>query len=174
VPRVHAREQPAGRPRIRAAGGLRGEGAHLPAAVRDRAGASVHAPVGGAADRLGVALCAPRPIGAGPRKAVEQAEYMVSAARDSILAAACRRHGVPAAEGRGMDQLPDAVTDPLRDALVARLGPDELVRAFGVVIDRLIDEIRQTDAVLAGRLEPALSALFSSARAATASHTDPR
>ena len=103
-----------------------------------------------------------------------QAEYMVSAARDSILAAACRRHGVPAAEGRGMDQLPDAVTDPLRDALVARLGPDELVRAFGVVIDRLIDEIRQTDAVLAGRLEPALSDLFSSARAASASRTDPR
>ena len=52
-----------------------------------------------------------------------QAEYMVSAARDSLLAAACLRHGVPTAEGRGMDQLPLTITEPLRAALVTRLEP---------------------------------------------------
>ncbi len=95
-----------------------------------------------------------------------QAEYMVSAARDYVLAAACRRHGVPTGEGRGIDQLPDSVTQPLRGALVARLEPDEIVRAFGVVVERLLDEARQTDARLATRLEPALRDLLESTRAA--------
>ena len=95
-----------------------------------------------------------------------QAEYMVSAARDYVLAAACRRQGVPASEGRGIDQLPDAVTRPLREALVTRLDPDEIVRAFGVVIERLLDEARQSDARLATRLEPALRDLLESTRAA--------
>src|SRR5438132_10478083 len=47
------------------------------------------------------------------RGKVWQAEYMISAARDHALAAACRRLGLPASEGRGMDQLPSAVTEPL-------------------------------------------------------------
>ena len=98
-----------------------------------------------------------------------QAEYMVSAARDFVLAAACRRHGVPSAEGRGMDQLPDAVSRPLRGALVARLDADEIVRAFGVVVDCLLDEARHCDAALAARIEPALRDLVESTRAAAVS-----
>lgn len=89
-----------------------------------------------------------------------QAEYMLSAARDAVLAAACRRLGLPTAEGRGMDQLPSAVTDPLRGALVTRIAPDEIARAFGVVIERLAVEIRETDMALATRLEPALRDLL--------------
>ena len=95
-----------------------------------------------------------------------QAEYMVSAARDYVLAAACRRLGLSAAEGRGMDQLPDGVTDPLRGALVTRLEPHEVVRAFAVVVDCLLDEARESDAALAARLEPALRDLLESTRAA--------
>jgi len=95
-----------------------------------------------------------------------QAEYMVSAARDSVLAAACLRHGVPAVEGRGMDQLPPAIIAPLRAALVTRLEPDEIARAFAVVIERLSAEARATDVALASRLEPALDDLLSSTRAA--------
>src|SRR5262245_45915417 len=45
-----------------------------------------------------------------------QAEYMVSAMRDQVLALACVRHGLPAREARGFDQLPDDVTRPLEKA----------------------------------------------------------
>ena len=95
-----------------------------------------------------------------------QAEYLVSAARDSLLAAACLRHGVPSVEGRGMDQLPPDVTEPLRGALVTRLDAGEIARAFDVVIERLVAEARANDAALASRLEPALLDLLSSTRAA--------
>jgi hypothetical protein len=92
---------------------------------------------------------------------------MLSAARDHLLAAACRRLGLPSSEDRGMDQLPDAVTAPLRGALVARLEPSEIVRAFEVVIDQLIVEARHTDAALAARIAPALRDLLESTRRAT-------
>jgi hypothetical protein len=98
-----------------------------------------------------------------------QAEYMVSAARDYVLAAACRRHGVSAVEGRGMDQLPEAVTRPLRRALVTRLGAHEIVRALGVTIDCLLQEMHETDAPLAARLSPVLRDLLESTRASIAS-----
>ena len=95
-----------------------------------------------------------------------QAEYMISGVRDNVLAAACRRHGLPAAEGRGMDQLPERVTAPLRAALVASLDLGELVRAFGVAIGGLIVEVREVEPSLAARVEPALEDLLSSTRAA--------
>ena len=95
-----------------------------------------------------------------------QAEYMVSAARDSVLAVSCGRLGLPVAEGRGMDELPAAVTGPMRGALVGRLEPSEIVRAFEVVIDRLVHEVELADAALAARLGPALLDLLSSTRAA--------
>ena len=96
-----------------------------------------------------------------------QAEYMVSAVRDYILAAACRRYEVPAVEGRGMDQLPAAVTGPLRNALVKSLDTQEIVRAFGAAVDCLLQEAEQTDALLAARLAPVLRDLLESTRAST-------
>lgn len=95
-----------------------------------------------------------------------QAEYMVSAARDSVLAVACGRLGLSVADARGMDQLPVTVTEPMRAALVTSLNASEVARAFGVVIDQLSAEIRAADATLAARLEPALLDLLSSTRAA--------
>jgi hypothetical protein len=97
-----------------------------------------------------------------------QAEYMVSATRDYVLAAACRRHGIPAVEGRGMDQLPSGVTDPIRDALVRHLDPEEIVRAFSIALHCLLEEIRQTDGPLAARLSPALNELLEDTRTAIA------
>jgi len=93
----------------------------------------------------------------------------VSAARDYVLAAACRRHGVPAAEGRGIDQLPAEVSGPLRGALVTRLDAEEIVRAFGVAVDALLDEARHSDAALAAHIEPALRDLVQSTRVAASS-----
>ena len=44
------------------------------------------------------------------RGRVWQAEYMVSAMRDQVLALVCLRHGVPTVEGRGIDRLPPEAT----------------------------------------------------------------
>ena len=93
-----------------------------------------------------------------------QAEYMISAVRDHTLALACLRHGLPAAEGRGMDRLPADVVAPLRGALVSGLDADELVRALGVAMKALQREIRHADAALARRLEATIDELAATAR----------
>jgi hypothetical protein len=95
-----------------------------------------------------------------------QAEYMLSSSRDHVLAAACRRLGFSPVEGRGMDQLPEQVTDPLKEALVTRLDAHEIVRAFEVLMDRLLVEAYQADASVAAQLEPALLELRDSTRKA--------
>jgi hypothetical protein len=88
-----------------------------------------------------------------------QAEHMISALRDHVLALACTRHGLPAVHGRGMDMLPGEVAAQLAGALVRKLDPDELRRAFGVAVEGLLAEIRNTDAELAERLDEPLSSL---------------
>jgi predicted nucleotidyltransferase len=88
-----------------------------------------------------------------------QAEYMVSGMRDQVLALACLRHGLPAAEGRGIDRLPPEDTAALAGGLVRSLDPAELRRAFGVVTEALIAEAGRADAGLAGRLAPLLREL---------------
>jgi hypothetical protein len=93
------------------------------------------------------------------RNKVWQAEYMIGNVRDHVLAIACRRLGLPAVEGRGIDALPADVVDPLRDALVRSLEPAELRRALGAVIDALLREIGAHDPTLAGRLHDVLLAL---------------
>jgi hypothetical protein len=90
------------------------------------------------------------------RQKLWQAEYMISGMRDHALALACIRHGLPAAHGRGIDQLPSAVTAPLESSLVRQLDVVELLRAFRVVTDGLLNEIRSADSELAGRLQNAL------------------
>jgi predicted nucleotidyltransferase len=81
-----------------------------------------------------------------------QGEYMISGVRDHVLALACRRHNLPAVQGRGMDRLPADVRKPLEAALVRTLEPDELKRAFGVIVDGLLSEVRQFDMALAARI----------------------
>lgn len=88
-----------------------------------------------------------------------QAEYMISGVRDHVLALACLRHGVPAAQGRGMDRLPPDVTAAIAGALVGSLDLRELARAFRIAIDALLVEIGHVDAGLAGRLAGPLKEL---------------
>jgi hypothetical protein len=85
-----------------------------------------------------------------------QAEYTISGVRDHTLALACIRFKLPARDGRGMDQLPKEVTDPFRASLVQRLEPQELMRAFGVVLGELRREVRRSDSELAQRLDATL------------------
>ena len=90
------------------------------------------------------------------RQKLWQAEYMVSGVRDHALALACLRHGLPAVHGRGLDLLPSQVLAPFEDSLVRQLDTAELSRAFRVVIQGLLNEIRCVSEELAGRLQPAL------------------
>lgn len=93
------------------------------------------------------------------RGKVWQAEYMISGMRDQVLSLACLRHGLPAREARGVDQLPEEVTRPFEAGLVRSLDPFELTRAFRVVAEALIQEADTLDKNLAIRLTPALRSL---------------
>jgi hypothetical protein len=84
-----------------------------------------------------------------------EAEYWVSAVRDHALSLACRARGLEPRHARGVDQLPDEVTAPLREALARSLERDELLRALAVAIDGLVRESRDLGAPAAS-LEPRL------------------
>jgi hypothetical protein len=93
------------------------------------------------------------------RGKVWQAEYMISAVRDQALALAALRHGHPAAQGRGFDQLPQEVRAPFEGALVRSLEISELKRAFRVATTCLLSEVRHIDPALASRLDSPLTEL---------------
>lgn len=86
------------------------------------------------------------------RGRVWQAQHMLNTMLDHVLMLACLRHGLPTRDGRGIDELPSAVTALLSAALVGSLESSELWRAFGVTINALCTEIDHHDAVLAERL----------------------
>ncbi len=88
-----------------------------------------------------------------------QAEYMISGVRDHALALACLRHGLPTAQGRGMDRLPPDVTAAIAGALVRSPDLAELARAFRVATGALLAEISHADAGLAVRLASTLREL---------------
>jgi hypothetical protein len=91
-----------------------------------------------------------------------QAEYMISQARDSVLALACLGRGLPWREGRGMDQLPADVLALVTPALVRSLDADELRRAFEALVDALRAETAASDVALEQRIGPTLAALVTS------------
>lgn len=93
------------------------------------------------------------------RGAVWRAEYWISGIRDHTLALACLRLGHPAGYAKGADRLPDAVTGPVRDALVRTLDPAELSRALRAATHAFLRELRRTDAGTADNLERPLLAL---------------
>jgi len=95
------------------------------------------------------------------RGRVWQAEYMISAMRDQVLALACLQHGVPAVQGRGMDSLPPEATAAVAPALVRSLEIPELKRAFAASIQALLVEAERADPGLAARLTEPLRELAS-------------
>ena len=118
------------------------------------------APAPGATELIGMAwLYALHARSSIARGRVWQAEYMISNMRDHVLALACLRRGVPAVQGRGMDDLPPEITAVLAPALVRSLDAAELRRAFAVAIGALLDEVRLVDAELADRLTGPLEEL---------------
>lgn len=90
------------------------------------------------------------------RGRVLQAEYMVSGIRNQVLALACRRHGLPAVQGRGMDDLPASVRVPISTAFARSLDQAELGRAFTAACHALLHEARQIDTDLTDRIDTAV------------------
>jgi hypothetical protein len=90
-----------------------------------------------------------------------RAEYMISGIRDHALALACLRHGLDSAHGRGIHLLPAEVTAAFEDSLVRSLDQTELLRAFKVVLNGLVREIRSIDEEFAAKLQDAQLAEYS-------------
>jgi hypothetical protein len=74
------------------------------------------------------------------RNKLVQAEYWLHQLRDVALTLACRRLGLSPQYGRGFDDLPSSVLDPLLGALVADLHPEELRRGLRVAGEGLLRE----------------------------------
>jgi hypothetical protein len=88
-----------------------------------------------------------------------QAEQWISAARDHTITLACLRLGLPAAHAKGAHLLPDEVTLPLEQTLVADLSEPELRRALTATIAAATAELRRSDPGLADGLKPMLAEL---------------
>ena len=128
--------------------------------VHGAANESRHVPPPQAADLIGLGwLYALHARSSIARRKLWQAEYMISGVRDHALALACIRHGFPPVHGRGIDQLPRAVTAPFEGSLVRSLDASELARAFQAAVSGLLNEVQHADERLAERLQGPLAAL---------------
>jgi predicted nucleotidyltransferase len=69
-----------------------------------------------------------------------QAAHCIDGVRDRTLALACIRRNLESAHGRGYDDLPTDVLDPMRRTLVSSLEPVALLEALRTVVDALLRE----------------------------------
>jgi predicted nucleotidyltransferase len=88
-----------------------------------------------------------------------QAEWLISGARDHMLALACLRLGYPTRYAKGAAELSPDVTAALEDALVRSLDDEELRRALAAAVDAYRDELERTDPDAASRIGPMLAEL---------------
>jgi hypothetical protein len=88
-----------------------------------------------------------------------QAEQMLSAARNELLALACRRHGSTEPGGVSVDQLPAPLLATFQDCLVRTVTRAEVARAFRQLIEQLIREAESADTALGRRLASPLREL---------------
>lgn len=91
-----------------------------------------------------------------------QAVHMLDGLREQVVALACVRFGLPAHQGRGVDDLSPEETDLLADALVVSLEPTDLHRAFASAARLLLSETRHVDGGLASRLASPIEELVRS------------
>src|SRR5205085_8756127 len=74
------------------------------------------------------------------RGRVWQAEHYVGAVRDHALALACLRHGLPAVQARGYDDLPAEALAPFGAAHVGAAAPGALRAALAAAARALLRE----------------------------------
>jgi predicted nucleotidyltransferase len=93
-----------------------------------------------------------------------QALEMLEGLRRQIIMLACRRLGLPAHQGRGVDDLSAAYQDSLARTLVPSLEVGSLADGFATAVALLLEEAAEVDAVLARRLRGPLTELVASVR----------
>lgn len=103
-----------------------------------------------------------------------QALYMVNGVRDHVVSLACLRHGLPAHQGRGVDDLPADVMETIAETLVRGLRRSDLSTAFANAVTALIDEAEQVDSGLASRLRDPARELVRTASGPRGAPTDRR
>ena len=91
-----------------------------------------------------------------------QALHMLQGLREQVVTLACLRLGLPAHQGRGVDQLPSPYLAALQATLVPVLRHEAFVAVFTAVTDLLLDEVDHVDSALAQRLRPPLTELIAS------------
>ncbi|MGA7907740.1 MAG: hypothetical protein WCA16_10070 [Candidatus Sulfotelmatobacter sp.] len=124
------------------------------------AGEPVSAPVPDSKDLIGTAwLYALHVRSSIARARLLQAEYMLSGMRDNVLALMCKRHGVVAVQGRGLDDLTEEQKARAAECLARSLEPVELKRAFRLTVSALLEEVRSVDSGLATKLEGTLNSM---------------
>lgn len=69
-----------------------------------------------------------------------QAEHCIAGVRDRTLALACIRRNLESSHGRGYDDLPPTVLDPMRRTLVSSLEPEALLEALRASVEALLRE----------------------------------
>jgi len=122
------------------------------------AGEPVSAPVPDSKDLIGMAwLYALHVRSSIARSRLLQAEYMLSGMRDNVLALMCKRHGVAAVQGRGLDDLNQEQKAVAAECLARSLEPAELKRAFRLTVRALVEELRCADSGLAAKLDTVLN-----------------
>jgi hypothetical protein len=92
-----------------------------------------------------------------------QAEQMLNGMRDNVLALACRRCGVDAVQGRGLDDLPEDEKTRAAESRAGSLERDELRRAFRMTTEVLLEELRRADSVLEAKIRRPLNIIADSA-----------
>jgi hypothetical protein len=126
------------------------------------AGDPTPAPVQDSKDLIGMAwLYALHVRSSIARSRFLQAEHMLNGMRDNVLALVCKRHGVVAVQGRGLDDLPHDQRMRAAESRARSLEPVELTRAFRVTMRALVEEIGCADSNLATKLEGPLNRIVS-------------
>lgn len=127
------------------------------------AGEPASAPIPDSKDLIGLAwLYALHVRSSIARSRLLQAEHMLSGMRNNVLALICKRCGLTAVEGRGLDDLPEEQKTRAAESLACSLEPAELSRAFRVTMIALQEEVRYADSNLASKLEGPLNAIVNS------------
>ncbi|HJQ01165.1 MAG TPA: nucleotidyltransferase domain-containing protein [Jatrophihabitans sp.] len=93
-----------------------------------------------------------------------QALSMLNCMREQIICLACLRNGLPAEHCRGVDDLPEQLTQRLSETVVRGLDRSELNRSLGCLTDLLLAEAAAVDEQLADRLRPVLAELVRTAQ----------
>jgi hypothetical protein len=101
-----------------------------------------------------------------------QALHMVNGVRDHVVSLACLRFGLPAHQGRGVDDLPVELRETLGETIVRGLDRSELSRAFAHAITALLEEAEWIDSDLASRLGNPARELVRTAAGPPGEHTE--